>query len=270
MTTQIPPKLIGTLSKLIPNFYTHAEIDNLFFLAGAPEEIPEEFAKLKKTQTWLININKKIDDPLKVLSFIIEDFLEKKVKKTFQNPEDSKDLKQAQNTILKTLQECGLTYRYGYIQISNKRTASIRTLSETVKKNDLPAIEQEISRALENVEKDPYAACLFASNLLEATLKHYILKKGNSYNNNDGLSDLWKTASNIMNIAPKNFDDSDLKRIASGLISIVTGLRNIRNKKSASHGKSEKERKQYTILPRHSRLAIHSAHTVAAYILELT
>lgn len=84
MTTQIPPKLIGTLSKLIPNFYTHAEIDNLFFLAGAPEEIPEEFAKLKKTQTWLININKKIDDPLKVLSFIIEDFLEKKSKKHFR------------------------------------------------------------------------------------------------------------------------------------------------------------------------------------------
>ena len=269
MTDQIPSKIIGSLSKRFPEFYTHAEIDNLFLLAEAPEEIPEAPNKPAKVQRWLIDINEKTVTPLKTLGIILEDFFEKTVKPTFYKPEYDKELKQAQAIILQNLQDCGLIYQSGQIQKSNTRTASIRTLSEIVEKNGLPAIEQEINRTLENVEKDPYAACLFAANLLEATLKHYISRKGNTYNDNDGLSDLWKNASNIMNITPKNFDDSDLKRIASGLINVVTGLRNIRNKKSASHGKSEKERKQYTILPRHSKLAIHSAHTLAAYILEL-
>ncbi|WBU53580.1 abortive infection family protein [Paracoccus sp. SCSIO 75233] len=61
---------------------------------------------------------------------------------------------------------------------------------------------------------------------------------------------------------------NDLKKIASGLNSIVDGTMFLRNKKSASHGRTEAQIKANELRPRHARLVIHSAHTLATYVLE--
>jgi len=100
-------------------------------------------------------------------------------------------------------------------------------------------------------------------------LKAYLDNKLVSYGNGDTLSELWKSSADAIGLKPQEWDNDGLKKIASGLHSIVHGIMNIRNTKSAAHGKSEAQIKVINIKPRHARLAIHSAHTVAAYVLEL-
>jgi len=134
----------------------------------------------------------------------------------------------------------------------------------------LAAIQIEIDRALANVEKDPIAAAHNAGSVMEAALKAYLNHHKVAYKEEtDTLSDLWKSVVEHIGIHPKEMDDKDLKKIASGLFSIVDGTMHLRNKKSAAHGKSEAQMKENTIRPRHARLAIHAAHTVSAYVLEL-
>ncbi|MFA5371010.1 MAG: abortive infection family protein [Sideroxydans sp.] len=59
--------------------------------------------------------------------------------------------------------------------------------------------------------------------------------------------------------------DQDLQTVLSGMISIVEGIGALRTHASSAHGAGKKS---YKLEPRHARLAIHSAHTVALFILE--
>ncbi|KAB2885897.1 MAG: abortive infection family protein [Albidovulum sp.] len=42
----------------------------------------------------------------------------------------------------------------------------------------------------------------------------------------------------------------------------------LRNKKSSAHGRTETQIKENELRPRDARLVIHSAHTLAAYVIE--
>ena len=51
----------------------------------------------------------------------------------------------------------------------------------------------------------------------------------------------------------------------SGILSVVDGIGAFRTHASSAHGEG---RKLYKLKPRHARLAIHSAHTLALFVLE--
>ena len=51
----------------------------------------------------------------------------------------------------------------------------------------------------------------------------------------------------------------------SGILSVVDGIGALRTHASSAHGEG---RKLYKLKPRHARLAIHSAHTLALFVLE--
>ncbi|WP_408869663.1 abortive infection family protein [Commensalibacter nepenthis] len=60
-------------------------------------------------------------------------------------------------------------------------------------------------------------------------------------------------------------EDHDLKQILSGLISVVQGISSLRTHSSSAHGQGKKT---YKLEPRHARLAVHSSHIIALFILE--
>lgn len=273
MKTKIPAATIGLLSQILPDYYTHNDIDGLFLTASAPENIPEG-SKSSKVLTWLRSINAESKSPLEILGVIIGDFMDKEPYNS--NPFDkssedeyAKKLNDAQAKIIETLAKDGLSYsRGGHIS----KGGSIPTLSlqENVEKRGLSAVEIEIKRALNNVESDPLSAVHNAGSVLEAALKAYLGHFQVTYKeDSDTLSSLWQKVVAHIGISPKEMDNKDLKKIASGLYNIVEGTMHLRNKKSSAHGRSEEQTKQISIRPRHARLAIHSAHTVAAYVLEL-
>ena len=263
---RIPTSIIGLLSQIFPDRYTQAEIDSLFLASGASEPIPDG-SKPKKVQLWLRQINSTSAEPLKVLGIILDDFLEIQL---WLNPNDDHvaKLEAEKLRIRDTLAREGLTYVRGG-NIFKGGSVSTLSLDESVKKQGLKSVDIEIQRALSQIEQDPHAAAQYAGNVLEASLKAYLDHKGKTYGNGDTLAELWKIASDQIGLRPVDWDNKDLKKIASGLHSIVDGIAHLRNAKSAAHGKSEEQRQGITIKPRHARLAIHAAHTVSAYVLEL-
>lgn len=272
MKQKIPAATIGLLSQILPDYYTHDGLNGLFLTASAPDRIPEG-SKPSKVTTWLRSINAECDDPISVLGSVIEDFMDKEpyVSDPFDTSRDDREqaLRQAQGKIQQALSKDGFQYsRGGYV--TKGGALPTRSLQENVKKMGLAAIQIEIDRALANVEKDPLVAAHNAGSVMEAALKAYLNHHKVAYKEEaDTLSDLWKSVVEHIGIHPKEMDDKDLKKIASGLFSIVDGTMHLRNKKSAAHGKSEAQMKENTIRPRHARLAIHAAHTVSAYVLEL-
>lgn len=68
-----------------------------------------------------------------------------------------------------------------------------------------------------------------------------------------------------MNFDPSQLEDKDLQNILTGLFRIVDGVSAIRTRASSAHGGGPKV---YNLRPKHARLAVHSAHTLASFIIE--
>jgi len=273
MSDKIPSPIIGVLGEVFNDAYTHSDIDRLFAYADAPGD-PPDANKVKKTVEWLRMINKQASAPLEVLGSLLEDVLERETWDATNaapwetEPEWSVEHRKRQDRIKAALAKAGLSYSTGgYIGTSSATpTASLR---EMIERGGLSAVELEMDRALKQVEGDPNAAAHYAGNVLEAALKAYLARKGVVFNDQgDTLSALWVLTRDALGINPKDLEGKDLRKIASGLNSIVDGTMYLRNKKSGAHGRTEDQFRASALRPRHARLVIHSAHTLAVYVLE--
>lgn len=271
---KIPSPLIGILGEIFSDFYTHAEINRIFTYADAPGD-PPDGNKIQKTVDWLRIVNKQSDAPLLVLGPVLEEILEKEPFDTERaapwdqdEPEWSVKLRKNQERIRAALGKAGLSYSIGGHVGTSSGTATA-SLQEMIDAGGLAAIQIEMNRALKQVDGDPNAAAHYAGNILEATLKAYLIKKSVSFKDQtDTLNRLWELVRDSIGINPKDLESKDLKKIASGLNSIVDGTMYLRNKKSGAHGRTEEQFEANALRPRHARLVIHSAHTLAAYVLE--
>lgn len=265
MRKEIPAPVIAVLADYLPNRETHDTLDNLFLYANAPGE-PPEGSKVKKTQAWLRRINKESPEPLRVLGKLIESYMEipeqdESIFLGFTNHNPKKELKDKLDLVLR---QYNLTYINGGI-ISDGRSISSKSLAELIKGRDIPAIEAEFTRALENVNSEPREAVSAACNILESIFKVYITDENLPDPSKQDLQNVWKIVRADLGFDPNLVQDDDLKRILSGILSIVDGIGAFRTHASSAHGQG---RKLYNIKPRHARLAIHSAHTLALFILE--
>jgi hypothetical protein len=140
-----------------------------------------------------------------------------------------------------------------------------KTLQEFIREGDVTAIDIEFSRALANVEINPREAVSAASNILESLCKIYIEDEQLDRPAKQDLKPLCLIVRKHLGFDPSRVEDQDLQTILTGLISIVEGVGALRTHASSAHGSG---RKSYKLEPRHARLAIHSAHTVALFVLE--
>jgi hypothetical protein len=267
MRKEIPAPIIAVLSDNLYDIESHAGLDNLFLYADAPGE-PPEGSKPVKTQAWLRRINKESDFPLKVLGKLIETYMELPDELEQNNYQwgvnvsaQKKEFKVKLNAILV---RCNLTYLTGGI-ISDGSSAPSKSLSELIKGRDIPSIEAEFNRALENVNSEPREAVSAACNILESIFKVYIADEKLPFPQKQDLQGVWKVVRDDLGFDTKLVQDEDLKKIISGMLSIVGGIGAFRTHASSAHGQG---RKVYNLKPRHARLAIHSAHTLALFVLE--
>ena len=89
--------------------------------------------------------------------------------------------------------------------------------------------------------------------------------EGLEYPNKQDLRNLWKVVAAHLKFDPSSVEDDDLRRVLGGMASIVDGIGSLRTHASAAHGRG---RKAYKLQPRHARLAVHAAHTLAAFTIE--
>ncbi|WP_218117987.1 abortive infection family protein [Nitrosospira sp. Nl5] len=169
-----------------------------------------------------------------------------------------------QEKIAKILGEYELQYLRGG-KILGVLGIPSRTLGEFIREGNITAIDIEFNRALSNVELSPREAVSAASNILESLCKLYIDDEHLVSPAKQDLKPVWLIVRKHLGFDPSQVEDQDLQTILTGLISIVDGVGALRTHASSAHGSG---RKSYKLEPRHARLAIHSAHTVALFVLE--
>lgn len=267
MKKEIPAPVIAVISQNLPDIETHASLDNLFLYADAPGE-PPEGSKATKIQAWLRRTNKESDNPLNVLGKLIEAHMElpeqDEQEQVLWGHNVTNHKREFKVKLASILANCNLTYSSGG-KISDGSAAPSKALSKLIKGRDIPSIEAEFNRALVNVNSKPREAVSAACNILESICKVYIADEGLDKPHKQDLQNVWKIVRGDLGFDPKLVQDDDLKRILSGIISVVDGIGAYRTHASSAHGEG---RKLYNIKPRHARLAINSAHTITLFILE--
>lgn len=270
MTNQIPAPVIAVLSELVAHAETHPSLNSLFMYAEASGEAPDG-SKPVKAQDWLRTTNKIHPEPLTVLGRIIHGYMEDpEMDSEFKINEweaesDWKKTKRANVRRLEAvLTRCGLHYQIGGY-VTSGGLAPSKKLAELIQNRDMPAIHREFDRALETVEAKPREAVSAASNILESIFKTYIEDNHLQMPDKQDLQPVFKVVRAHLGLDPSSIEDQDLQRIITGLFSVVDGIGALRTHAGSAHSEG---RKGYKLEPRHARLAVNSAHTVATFIME--
>lgn len=102
-----------------------------------------------------------------------------------------------------------------------------------------------------------------ARSLLESVLIEIESQFGEALKYNGDLNQLYKRVQKLLNLEPSRKDISDsLKKILTGIISIIGGIAPLRNKMSDSHARS------YKPSGHHAKLAVNSVNTISMFLLE--
>jgi hypothetical protein len=257
----IPAPVLAVCAEIAASRESHATLNSLFTYAGAPGE-PPTGSKPAKALEWLRRANKEGDlEPLDVLGRLIENYMEEPL-----DPDAAwhQTRLKDRERITRILAECELQYVKGGKMVGTLGTPS-RTLEQFIKDRDLVSIDAEFNRALRNVEANPREAVSAASNILESVCKVYIAEEGLAAPAKQDLKPVWTAVRKHLGFDPSTIEDQDLQQILSGLISIVEGIGALRTHASSAHGAGKRS---YKLESRHARLAIHSANTVALFVLE--
>lgn len=228
-------------------------------------------SKHVKAQAWLRLTNKLHPDPMGVLAKLVEGYMD--------DPEHSPESTEVPRFLappylvekrafcrkLETLlAKYGYQYRLGGF-VDSGGAAPSKSLEQLIQGRDLPAIHHEFDRALEHVVKEPREALSAACNILESVFKFYIHDNKLEMPAKQDLQGVFKVVRSDLGLDGGTVEDEDLKRIISGLLSVVDGIGALRTHASSAHGQG---RKAYKIETRHARLAVNSAHTLATFLLE--
>lgn len=267
MDRKIPQHLLSIVADHVSSVETHASLNSLFFYADAPGDAPDGSKQFKALE-WLRRINKECADPLLTLGKLIESYMEAETSQPTPSPfdkfSDAKEEPTFKKVVNRALGKYGYSYvNGGYITAGGSKPSI--SLQEAIHGRNMHAIDMEFNRALEHIHKEPKESVSAACNIVESVCKIYIADEGLPMPSKQDLQSVWKVVKEDLGMNPQTIEDNDLRKILTGLFSIVDGIGAFRTHASTAHGAG---RKSYKVLPRHARLAINSAHSLVLYILE--
>ena len=159
----------------------------------------------------------------------------------------------------------GMTYDRRGLILNTAAAISTKTLLDHLQDKRLDSVQEEFERSLQNAVADPAAAVTAASSTIESMCKVYLEDRQVPLPAKQDISHLWRAVSNDVGFDPGSKEDNDIKKVLSGLVSVVTGIGALRTHAGSAHGRG---RRRYKLQPRHARLAIHASHTIIAFLLE--
>jgi hypothetical protein len=240
---------------------SHAKLESLLMHAGCPGD-PPDGSMQTKALSWLRQVNKDPScDPLSILGRTIENYMDAPLEEGDYRFHETEEFRRKMTTALASAK---LQYRQGGIIVGSLDLPT-KTLAVFIKERNVAEISEEFERAARKAESEPREAVSAAANILESICKHYIEAEKLSMPSKQTLKELWNVVRKDLGFDPSQVADDDLKVVLVGLIQIVDGLGAFRTHASSAHGSGPKS---YRLQPRHSRLAVHSAHTAALFILE--
>lgn len=268
---EIPPSLIGTTAQILEKRYTHAELNALFQSSGFPGD-PPEGNKLQKCQSWMRYANKQHQDALTIFGTLIAELMDAEPVQAYvpwlSEENETKRQDKDKNAIRSALKKEGLEYVRGGKIFGSQLSIPSKSLAERIASEGSAALEVEYQRAYKYLNDDPDAAVSAACSILETVCKDCLESQSIDIPKTQTLSSLWTETCKHLDLDPSKIEDNDLRQILTGLFSVSKGIGSLRTHASSAHGRSESQRKRYKVTPRHARLAVHSAHTLALFIIE--
>lgn len=146
----------------------------------------------------------------------------------------------------------------------------ISAVKETLSGTDVGYVSQQITRMEIAVNQDPELAIGTAKELVETCCKSILNECSIPYSSGGDLPKLVKSTVQQLQLTPSDIPDkakaSDtIKRLLSNLATITQGIAELRNHYGTGHGKL---RANKGLQPRHAKLAVGAASTLAVFLTE--
>ncbi|GJM33633.1 MAG: hypothetical protein DHS20C18_26340 [Saprospiraceae bacterium] len=131
-------------------------------------------------------------------------------------------------------------------------------------------VSQQINLMESSIENSPHISIGLAKELIETSCKSIFDERNEVYGKNWDLPKLMKETTKLLKLTPDDIPNeakaaSSIKQILGSLSSVVQGIGEVRNEYGSGHGKDEKFK---GLQPRHAKLAVGAASTLAIYLLE--
>lgn len=149
-------------------------------------------------------------------------------------------------------------------------TPASRKLKATFERATLTYVVQQITRMEAAVDADPGLAIGTAKELVETCCKTILLDRKVPVEKAADLPVLVKQAAKALALTPDDIPDKakaveTIRRLLSNLGTITSGVAELRNLYGTGHGK---EGRMKGLHPRHARLAVGAASTLALFLIE--
>lgn len=131
-------------------------------------------------------------------------------------------------------------------------------------------VSQQINLMEASYESSPYQAIGVAKELIETACKSIFKDRQEQYDNNWELSRLMRETTKLLKLTPDDISDEakaakSIRQILGSLSAVVQGIAEVRNEYGSGHGKDSDFK---GLQPRHAKLAVGAASTLAIYLLE--
>ena len=135
---------------------------------------------------------------------------------------------------------------------------------------DANYVLRQITRMESAVNHDPDLAIGTAKELVESCCKTILRERNVQHEASWDLAQLVKRTSKELALTPADIPEEaraadTIKRLLSNLATITQGIAELRNQYGTGHGRDGKAR---GLLPRHAKLAVGAASTLAVFLLE--
>ena len=114
-------------------------------------------------------------------------------------------------------------------------------------------------------DMDPEDVITSARAVVESTCKSILEELQIPYEDKWGLGRLYRETAQALQLSPSGYHEKVFKQILSGMFSVMHGLAEVRNAFGDAHGKGKRP---VRATPRHARLAVNAAGTLAVFLLE--
>lgn len=149
-------------------------------------------------------------------------------------------------------------------------SAVVDAFGSKAKVLDFDTVTREIDRALSNAETDPEDAVTAACSVLESVCRSILIDMEEELPSQKDISGLMKALQDVLGLSPGRTDlpadvAADIRQVLSGLTTTAKGIGALRTHGGDAHGR---ERGRKSVDARIARLAVHSASTVALFLIE--
>jgi hypothetical protein len=135
---------------------------------------------------------------------------------------------------------------------------------------DFDTVQRDIERAMQSTKNDPEDAVTAACSLIESVCRSILIELGLPLPAKKDIDGLVRAVQEPLRLSPGRTDlpaeiEADIRQVLGGLTSVAKGIGSLRTHAGDAHGREKGFRR---IDPRIARLAVHSASTLALFLIE--